>query len=75
MAAAFNTKETPMALQPEIGKGQDKPQQARQQLKRKDRAHTPPSAGQGGKQPVPGDYDDELESEEGSPEAEPSRPK
>ena len=55
-----------MASEPRNQKEQDRPQQARQQLKRKP---------QTGKQPIPGTYDDELETEEGAPEAEPSRPK
>ena len=51
-----------MATQPEIDKEQDRPQQARQ------KTGDPKKA-------VPGAYDDELEAEEGAPEAEPSRPK
>jgi hypothetical protein len=47
---------------PEPDKEQDRPQQARQKT-------ADP------KQPVPGGYDDELETEEGAPEAEPARPK
>jgi len=51
-----------VAKQPAVDKEQDRPQQARQ------KTGDP-------KQPVPGDYDDELETEEGAPEAEPTRPK
>jgi hypothetical protein len=64
-----------MASEPEKRKEQDRPQQARQQLERDERARSRSKVGQEGKQPVPGTYDDELESEEGAPEAEPSRPK
>ena len=64
-----------MASEPEKQKEQDRPQQTRQQLRRNKPARSRTTVGQDGKQPVPGNYDDELESEEGAPEAEPSRPK
>ena len=63
-----------MASEPEKQNEQDRPQQARQQLKRNGRARSRATVGQDGKQPVPGAYDDELETEEGAPEAESPRP-
>lgn len=63
-----------MAAAPENQKEQDKPQQTRQQLAREKRARLRHTIGQLGKQPIPGEYDDELESEEGAATNIPARP-
>jgi hypothetical protein len=63
-----------MAHKPESDKEQDRPQQSRQQLPKEPRQQVRPSVGQQGKQPIDGEYDDDLEAEQGAPNAEPARP-